>query len=106
MGKSSPPPAPDFAAAAQQTSQGNLDLARSTTAANRVNYTTPFGSLTYTQPNPGNPDQWNANVSLSPDQQSLLDMNTQTQLGLGGMQSAALQRVENQPMGLDYTGVT
>lgn len=49
MGKSSPPPPPDYAAAAQQTAQGNLDVAKYTTAANRVNQVGPDGSLTYSQ---------------------------------------------------------
>jgi hypothetical protein len=49
-GGSSPPPAPDYAAAAEKTAAGNLELARTTTQANRVNTFTPYGSLTYSQP--------------------------------------------------------
>jgi len=43
MGKSTPapPPAPDYAGAAQQTAQGNLEAARATATANRVNQYTP-----------------------------------------------------------------
>jgi hypothetical protein len=48
-GKSSPPPAPDYTAAAEKTAQGNLDMARLTTKANRVDTFTPLGSLTYQQ---------------------------------------------------------
>jgi hypothetical protein len=48
MGKASAPPAPDYASAAKETAAGNLENARSTTKANRVNTFTPYGSLTYT----------------------------------------------------------
>jgi len=46
-GKSDAPPAPDYAAAAQQTAAGNLETAKYTTEANRVNQITPYGNLTY-----------------------------------------------------------
>jgi len=41
------PPAPDYAGAAQATADGNLDMARYTTGANRVNQYSPYGSPTY-----------------------------------------------------------
>jgi len=47
-GKSDPPPAPDYAAAAQQTAAGNLENARYATIANRPNEITPWGSRTWT----------------------------------------------------------
>lgn len=47
------PPTPDYAGAAQQTAQGNLEAARSAAAANRVNQVTPYGNLTYSQQNGG-----------------------------------------------------
>jgi hypothetical protein len=43
------PPPPDYAGAAQQTAAGNLEAARSASAANRINQFTPYGSLQYTQ---------------------------------------------------------
>ena len=49
MGKSSAPAAPDYAAAAEKTAQGNLEATRAATAANRINQYTPYGSLTYSQ---------------------------------------------------------
>ena len=50
MGKSSSaPPAPDYAGAAQATAAGDLQAARSASAANRINQYTPYGSLTYKQ---------------------------------------------------------
>jgi len=48
MGKSSSPKQPDYVAAAQAEAQGNLDLARYATQANRVNQYTPWGNLTWT----------------------------------------------------------
>lgn len=50
MGKSSAPPTPDYAAAAQATAQGNREAAEYATNANRINQYTPYGSLTYTRP--------------------------------------------------------
>lgn len=55
-GKSSPPPAPDYAAAARQTAAGNLEAARYATEANRINQYTPYGSLTYTRTPTGQVD--------------------------------------------------
>ena len=43
----SAPAAPNYAAAAQETAQGNLDAARAATAANRVNQVTPYGNLNH-----------------------------------------------------------
>jgi len=53
MGKASTPPQPDYAAAAKETAQGNLEAARMAAQANRVNYNTPYGSLKYSQTQPG-----------------------------------------------------
>jgi hypothetical protein len=47
-GASAPPP-PDYAASARQTAEGNLEAARSASAANRVNQYTPYGNLVYAQ---------------------------------------------------------
>lgn len=92
MGKASAPAAPDYNAAAQTTAAGNLDAARLAAKANRVDYNTPYGSLDYTQ-NANDPDQWTANVSLSPDEQKLLAQQNKTSLGLAGLQDAATGRV-------------
>lgn len=48
--KSDPPPAPDYAAAARETAQGNREAAEYAVNANRINQVTPYGSLTYTRP--------------------------------------------------------
>lgn len=43
----SSPKVPDYTAAAKATADGNLDVAKYTTQANRVNQVTPYGSLTW-----------------------------------------------------------
>lgn len=161
MGKESAPPAPNYADAAKETAAGNLENARSTTQANRVNTFTPYGNLTYknsqtfdqtgydkaladyqakvasgtqTQAAPtaptggsgatdsgdgsggavttpgaqqtqtytapkredfmsGNPDQWESTITLSPDQQKLLEQQTKTSLGLAGLQDKGVAGV-------------
>jgi len=48
LGGGSAPKTPDYEAAARATAQGNLDLAKYATQANRANQITPWGSLTWT----------------------------------------------------------
>lgn len=109
MGKSSsPPPAPDYAGAAQATAQGNLEATRAATEANRINQYTPYGSLTYSRdPNAATPDSgWSQNVNLSPIGQQLLDYQNQASIGLGQQTGQALNRVDqslSQPF--DYGSV-
>lgn len=93
----SAPAAPDYAAAAQATAQGNLEAARAATAANRVNQVTPYGNLDYTQSGTdpyGNPT-WTATTSLSNIGQQLLNNQNQTSLGLGSAINAQLGQVQN-----------
>jgi hypothetical protein len=96
IGKDDPPPAPDYAAAARETAQGNIDAARVATAANRVNQITPFGNLTYKQTGTdsyGNPT-WTATQELSPAQLDIA--NKQADLSSGLLSTAQ--------KGLDYAG--
>jgi hypothetical protein len=93
----SAPAAPNYAAAAQETAQGNLDAARAATAANRVNQVTPYGNLDYTisgEDPYGNPT-WTAKTTLSDIGQQLLNNQNQASLGLGGTINAALGRVQS-----------
>jgi hypothetical protein len=95
-GGSSAPAAPDYAGAAQATAQGNLDAARATTAANRINQVTPYGNLNYTQSGTdsyGNPT-WTATTSLSDVGQKLLNQQNEAALGLGGTINAQLGQVQ------------
>jgi hypothetical protein len=99
----SAPAAPDYTQAAQQTAQGNLDMARAATAANRVNQVTPYGNLNYTQSGTdpyGNPT-WTATTSLSDIGQQLLNNQNQASLGLGGTINSALGRVQS-TMGQEF----
>jgi len=91
-GKSKAPASPDYAGAAQQTAQGNLDAAKYATEANRVNYYTPYGNQTWSR-DASNPNQWSTSINLSPEQQQLLNQQNKTSLGLAGVQDSATNRV-------------
>jgi len=96
IGKDEAPPPPDYRGAAQETAQGNLDMARAATAANRVNQVTPYGNLTYTQTGQdsyGNP-MWTATQELSPEQE-------QIRMQQAGLSSGLLTTAQK---GLDYAG--
>ena len=95
-GKSDPPPAPDTVGAAKETAAGNLEAARATTAANRVNQVTPYGNLTYNingKDSYGN-DLYTATQSLTPAQQDILNKNQNLSSGL----------LDTAQQGLDYAG--
>jgi len=96
MGKDEAPDPPDYGAAARETAQGNLNMARMATAANRVNQVTPYGNLTYTQTGQdsyGNP-MWTATQQLSPEQE-------QIRMQQAGLSSGLLSTAQQ---GLDYAG--
>ena len=93
----SAPAAPNYAAAAQETAQGNLDAARAATAANRVNQVTPYGNLNYTITGAdpyGNPT-WTATTSLSDTGQQLLNNQNAASLGLGSAITSQLGQVQD-----------
>lgn len=102
-GKDEPdvPQAPDYKALAEQTSKGNLDMARLALAANRVNQNTPFGGLSYSQTGTdayGNPT-YTATQTLSPEQQAIYnrqsgltgDILSAAQGGMGNVYNSLLQ---------------
>lgn len=100
--KSSPPPPPDYADAARQTAAGNLEAARAAASANRVNQTTPYGSINYSQTptydvnGELNKDAgWNMTTSLSPTQQRQFDQNNQINEQLGGVAQQGLGYVQS-----------
>jgi len=95
MGKASAPATPDYAGAAKQTAEGNLENSRLAAKANRVDTYTPYGSLTYSQ-SPTDQDKWSSTVQLSPDQQALLDQQSKTSAGLAGLQDTGTARVAAQ----------
>lgn len=73
MGKSSAPPTPDYAGAAQATAAGNLEAAKYATEANRINQYSPYGSLTYTRPENSASGVWEQYTQLAPEAQRALD---------------------------------
>jgi hypothetical protein len=91
-GKSDPPPAPDYIGAANATAAGNLEAARATAAANKVNQVTPNGNLTYSingKDSYGN-DLYTATQSLSPAQQAIQEQQNKLNLGLMGTANQGL----------------
>jgi len=94
----SAPAAPNYAAAARETAQGNVEAARIATAANRVNQYTPYGSLEYTMSGEdkyGNP-MWSATQKFSPEQQRLLDIQNKLSYGVGQLGTKGLEYVGQQ----------
>jgi hypothetical protein len=94
------PKAPDYTALAEQTAAGQ-----------RVNQYSPYGSLTYSQmgetggkinPKTGKPipgtgqPQYGQTLTLSPEQQALLDQQNKTSLALGNLQDQAAAKVAAQ----------
>lgn len=91
MGKSSPktPAAPDPNQVANAQTQQNIQTAIANAALNRVNQVTPWGNLTYTQngTDANGIPQYTQTITLSPEQQNLMQSNDQmsqalAQLGL------------------------
>ena len=100
--KSSPPPAPDYAGAAEATAAGNLAAARQATTANRIDQNNPYGSISYSQTPTYdangvlNPDAgWSMNTTLSPTQQRQFDINNQINEQLGGVAQQGLGYVRD-----------
>ena len=97
MGKSSAPPAPDYVGAAQQTAAGNLEAARATAAANRVNQYTPYGSLEYAPTSTdiyGN-QLYKVTQTLSPAEQQKLAQTNQLESGLLGTAQTGLNYAQD-----------
>jgi hypothetical protein len=99
MGKDSPspPPPPDYTGAANATAAGNLEAARATASANKVNQVTPYGNLTYKtngKDSYGN-DLYTATQTLSPGEQSKFDKNNALSNSLLDTASHGLGQVNN-----------
>lgn len=71
----SPPPAPDPTVSAQAQGQSNIQTAIANARLNRVNQTTPWGSITYSQgPVDANGvPTYSSEIKLDPQQQAQLD---------------------------------
>ena len=97
MSKSSPSPpaAPDPAVTAAAQTGSNIDTAIANARLNRVNQTTPWGSITYTQ---GPADShgvptYSSQITLSPEQQALLNLQQSGQLSRGQLANSLLSQV-------------
>lgn len=103
--KSDPPPPPDYEAAARATAAGNLETAKYTTEANRVNQITPYGNLTYNKLPTFNQGAYDTamakyNADLANYNQSLQDYNTRPANNFGGMGALSLGNLNS----LNLTG--
>lgn len=95
-GDSSPPPAaPDYTGAAMVQAAGDQDAARIAAKANRVSQYTPYGNIVYSNGVNGDADQWRADISLSPDQQYLLNSQNNVSKGLADVSNTGLAYVKN-----------
>lgn len=97
MGKSSPkaPAAPDPVATAQAQGAMNKETAIANAQLGMVNQYTPYGNLTYSQRGTtaeGIP-QYESRIELSPDQQRLLSMSQQGDLGTAQLGLDQLGRI-------------
>ena len=86
MSKPKAPPTPDYAAAAQQQGQSNLESALASGHISNPNVINPYGQQTVT---------WNGNdptvtQTLSPEQQAIFNAQNQNQLGLGNLASQGI----------------
>ncbi len=90
------PDTPDYAGAAKQQGTDNILAAQVQGQMNRVDTTTPYGSQTFNtiaDPNVPGGYRYTSNLSLSPQQQQLYDLQTQGQIGMGQLGNAQLGRV-------------
>jgi hypothetical protein len=102
MGKSSAPPPPDYAGAAQQQGEASKEVTNMQNWANRPNQYSPFGSQTWstqatTDPATGQQvTQWNQNTSLNPNLQQALDSQINTQRDRSQLAGGFMDRVKSE----------
>lgn len=102
MNTPQPPAAPDPAATAAAQSATNKQTAITQTGLNATDQRTPYGNLSYSQSGTwadGTP-HFTATQTLSPEQQNLYNLGTQTQSNLGNIgveQSNRIRGVLNTP---------
>ena len=84
LGENKPPNPPDFAALEQQKAE-----------ANRVDQYTPYGYLTWKQPDRDNPDKWRQDVTFSPKQQAIFEAQQKMQQGQADAGVRAVEQAGN-----------
>lgn len=99
MGKSapSPPPAPDYAAAATAQGVANKDSAIATASLGNPNVNSPYGNqtVTYAPTGPDGNQQPTINQTLTPQAQRTLDAQQRVQTGLANLGEKGLSQVDN-----------
>jgi len=105
-----PPPAPNYAKAAEVQGEQNIEAAKLNAAMNRLNETTPYGNVTYqTTPNAQTPGgfDYSRDIKLSPEQQQLYNLESGNQIAsqriAQGLQQGVAGSV-NQPFSLGQYG--
>lgn len=98
MGKPKAPPAPDYAALAQQQGTESRDTAGFNTNINRVNQVGPYGSVTWAQRPGADPlhpgvGDYTQTTALSPEQQALYDANNRISQSFANTAESGLSRV-------------
>jgi hypothetical protein len=97
MGKKSTPTPPDYEAAAERTSAGNIELVDAQTQDNRPNQYTPWGSSEWSEDDQGN---WTQNIRLSDQQQQALDDQMGIQAGRSDLAGGMFDRVRDEYGGM------
>ena len=101
MGKSSPPPAPDYTAAAKQTAAGNAEQAQIAQYGSMTNQVTPYGTVTYTPTQVGTTssgiplNQWTQTVNMTPAEQAMFNQNQAINQQLGNVAQSGVGYVQN-----------
>src|SRR3990167_9169358 len=104
LGKSDPPPAPDYAAAARAQGGANLQSTIASNVLNRPNEQTPLGSRNWSQQGwytipaaEGNPEvripRWLSQINLTPQGQSRFEQEQRITGQLGNIAEGGLSRV-------------
>ena len=104
MGKKSTPTPPDYEAAAERTSEGNIDLVNAQTQDNRPNQYTPWGASEWQEGADGN---WTQNISLTNQGQGALDDQMNIQSSRSELAGGMMDRVGDEfgsPMDWDQFG--
>lgn len=110
MGKSapSPPPQPDPVATANAQAAANREASIASQEMSMINQITPYGNLTYEQrgtSDEGNP-QYTATQTLSPEQQSILDLQNQVAQQFGQTAQTQLGNVSSKLSSpIDYSSL-
>ena len=97
MGKPSPPPAPDYAAAAKEQGIANKEGAVSTASLSNPNIYSPYGNqiVSYADTGPGGNPQPTITQTLTPQAQQTLDAQQRVQLGLANLGQQGLGTAQN-----------